>query len=461
MENLLQLDKDTIAAIATGTGKSGIGIVRISGPLVSVICKTLTQKKLEPRKAHFSKIYSGNEIIDECVVIFFPGPASFTGEDVLEIQAHGNIFLLNKIMNTVFSLGVREARPGEFSERAFLNNKIDLTQAEAIADLINAGSEQAASCAVQSLQGVFSEQINLLVDEIIKLRIYTEASIDFPEEEIDFLDTQIVKEGLTKIEERFLSLKQKAHQGVVLSEGMTIVLAGRPNAGKSSLLNALSGRDSAIVTDIAGTTRDILKEHISIDGIPLHVLDTAGIRESNDPVEIAGINKAWQEIKKADLVLFLSDSSLSEDCNLENLWPEVFKYLPLEFIEKKIILIRNKADISGIKKGVTTSGFQFPVITLSVKNEDDISMLFNYLKSFIGFGSNSENQFSARRRHIQALDEAYKFIKNGIAQLNNHGAGELLAEDLRQAQTCLGSITGQLLPDELLGKIFSDFCIGK
>lgn len=458
MEKTFQLDRDTIAAIATGPGKSGIGVIRISGPLSLAVAEKITGKKFNPRIAQFSKLFSGSTMVDQAIVIYFPAPASFTGEDVVEIQAHGNIFLLNDILQLLFHENVRQARPGEFSERAFLNNKIDLTQAEAIADLINASSSQAANSALQSLQGVFSEKINSLVEKITQLRIFVEAAIDFPEEEIDFLDNEWIQQTAEEIARDFVSLQKQVQQGVILSEGMTVVLAGRPNAGKSSLLNALSGRDSAIVTDIAGTTRDVLKENISIDGMPLHIIDTAGIRESDDPVEKLGIERAWQEIKKADLVLFLSDSSLTTESSIEQLWPEARSVIS---DLKNIVVLRNKADLSGLESGIEEVQGLHPVITLSSKNANDISLLCDYLKKRMGFEGTTENVFSARQRHLDALNKAEACVKNGIRQLEQGRAGELLAEDLRLAQNELGSITGQLLPDELLGKIFSSFCIGK
>ncbi|MDF3014160.1 MAG: tRNA uridine-5-carboxymethylaminomethyl(34) synthesis GTPase MnmE, partial [Cellvibrio sp.] len=352
----------------------------------------------------------------------------------------------------------RLARPGEFSERAFLNDKLDLTQAEAIADLIDATSEQAARNALHSLQGAFSKRIDELVEALIHLRIYVEASIDFPEEEIDFLSDGKVSRDLDRIIDRLEQVFKEARQGVLVREGMRVVIAGRPNAGKSSLLNALSGRESAIVTSIEGTTRDVLREHIHIDGMPLHIIDTAGLRESPDQVEQIGIQRAWQEIQQADRVLLLIDSRESQLANPHELWPEFVNSLQ---DPDKITLVRNKIDLTNETAGLFHSEAGNPYLGISAATGAGIDELKQHLKTIMGFSEAGEGGFTARRRHLDALERAQLFLASGKAQLQGYAAGELLAEDLRQAQNSLSEITGAFTPDDLLGRIFSSFCIGK
>jgi tRNA modification GTPase len=453
---------DTIAAIATATGRGGVGIIRVSGKHVLSIAQSIVKTSLKPRQAHYCDFYSDNQIVDQGLAIFFPNPHSFTGEDVLELQGHGGPVVLDMLLNTVLKLGARLARPGEFSERAFLNDKIDLAQAEAIADLIDASTEQAARNALHSLQGAFSKRIYELVEALIQLRIYVEAAIDFPEEEIDFLTDGKIQKDLLNIESQLTHIFQEAKQGTLVRDGMRLVIAGKPNAGKSSLLNALSGRDSAIVTPIAGTTRDVLREHIHIDGMPLHIADTAGLRESPDQVEQIGIERAWQEIEQADRILLVVDANQNSSTNIDQLWPEsVNKIDP-----QKIILIRNKIDLSQETVGLKTTELtktengQY-YLNISAKHHQGIDDLRNYLKSIMGFQQTNESGFTARRRHLDALQRAYDFIQQGKIQLQTFAAGELLAEDLRQAQNALSEITGEFTPDDLLGRIFSSFCIGK
>lgn len=453
---------DTIAAIATATGRGGVGIIRVSGKNVLSIAQSIVKTSLKPRQAHYCDFYSDNQIIDQGLAIFFPNPHSFTGEDVLELQGHGGPVVLDMLLNTVLKLGARLARPGEFSERAFLNDKIDLAQAEAIADLIDASTEQAARNALHSLQGVFSKRIHQLVEALIQLRIYVEAAIDFPEEEIDFLTDGKIQKDLLNIETQLSQIFQEAKQGTLVRDGMRLVIAGKPNAGKSSLLNALSGRDSAIVTPIAGTTRDVLREHIHIDGMPLHIADTAGLRESPDQVEQIGIERAWKEIEQADRILLVVDANQNTTSDIDQLWPEsVNKIDP-----QKIILIRNKIDLSQETIGLKTSGLTKTengqeYLNISAKHHQGIDDLRSYLKSIMGFQQTNESGFTARRRHLDALQRAYDFIQQGKIQLQTFAAGELLAEDLRQAQNALSEITGEFTPDDLLGRIFSSFCIGK
>lgn len=450
---------DTIAAIATATGRGGVGIVRVSGPKAKQVADQLLSVSLQPRYAHYCDFKSrSGEVLDQGIALFFPGPHSFTGEDVLELQGHGGPVILDLLLREITQLGIRLARPGEFSERAFLNDKLDLTQAEAIADLIDASTEQAARNALHSLQGAFSKRIHELVDALIHLRIYVEASIDFPEEEIDFLSDGKVARDLDKIITKLASVFKEARQGALVRDGMRVVIAGRPNAGKSSLLNALSGRESAIVTSIEGTTRDVLREHIHIDGMPLHIIDTAGLRESPDEVEQIGIQRAWQEIQQADRVLLLIDSRQTTLTDPRQIWPEFVDQLD---DASKITLVRNKIDLTNEPAALFTPETGATYIGLSAANGAGVDALKQHLKSIMGFSDNGESGFTARRRHLDALERASQYLASGKAQLQGYAAGELLAEDLRHAQNALGEITGEFTPDDLLGRIFSSFCIGK
>lgn len=449
---------ETIAAIATPPGKGGVGIVRISGPKSQDIARAmLAVKTLTPRYAHYGNFLettaTGTATIDQGIALFFPGPNSFTGEDVLELQGHGGPVILDCVLRTAISLGARMARPGEFSERAFLNNKIDLAQAEAIADLIDSASEQAARQALRSLEGAFSKEINELVEAITMLRIYVEAAIDFPEEEIDFISDGRVANELNSIKLHLERVFSSAKQGSILREGMTVVIAGKPNAGKSSLLNALAGRESAIVTAIAGTTRDVLRENILIDGMPLHVVDTAGLRDSDDPVEQEGIKRAWAEIAQADRVLLVidSNSALQEELSIP---PEFDTFVK----QKKLSLIYNKCDLTGQAPGIQDDTISR--VYLSAKQNQGIDVLRAHLKSCVGY-DDGDTPFIARRRHIDALERGREHIFNGEQQLTTYNAGELLAEELRLAQNALAEITGEFSSDDLLGRIFSSFCIGK
>lgn len=440
----------TIAAIATPPGNGGVGIIRISGPLVSQIATQLLNKTLTPRLAHYSSFVDENGvIIDSGIALYFPGPASYTGEDTLELQGHGGSVVLDMLLRRVLALGARLANPGEFTERAFLNNKLDLAQAEAVADLIESSTEQSVRSAQKSMQGVFSTQVNELVEELTELRIYVEAAIDFVDEEIDFLSDGVVENRLTRLQQKLTKIQATAQQGRLLRDGMTIVLAGKPNAGKSSLLNALAGHEAAIVTDIAGTTRDVLRERIQLDGMPLHIIDTAGLRESDNAVEKEGIRRAHAEIQKADKVLLLIDARDPET-------QSIFDTLPQDI---DIVKIYNKIDLLGIAPEITQTE-QGTSIYLSVKTGTGMELLTQYLKQSVGFNASADNVFIARRRHIEALNKGQEFVESAIEQLKVQ-AGELVAEDLRQAQNSLGEITGFVSSDDLLGKIFSSFCIGK
>ena len=451
---------DTIAAQATPSGRGGVGIIRISGPDALKIARQICRRDQDftPRFAHFHQFRdAAGAVIDEGLVLFFPGPNSFTGEDVIELQGHGGPMVMSALLNAVIAEGARLANPGEFSERAFLNEKLDLAQAEAIADLIDAASEQAAKSAVRSLQGVFSLEIQSLVEQLTHLRMYVEAAIDFPEEEIDFISDGKIAADLETIHQQLQQVFREANRGVLLKEGMKVVLAGRPNAGKSSLLNALAGRESAIVTPIAGTTRDLLREHIHIDGMPLHIIDTAGLRDSADQVEQEGIRRAWQEIEQADRVLLLVDAGESGATDPNTIWPDFVARLK---DDSRITVIRNKVDLSGETAGLDQNT-PAPLIRLSAASGEGVETLREHLKDVMGFQAVSEGGFTARQRHIDALNMAFTALEAGRSQLHEHGAAELLAEDLRAAQDALGEITGQVTPDDLLGKIFSTFCIGK
>ncbi|MEF3074837.1 tRNA uridine-5-carboxymethylaminomethyl(34) synthesis GTPase MnmE [Methylobacter sp. Wu1] len=443
---------DTIAAIATPPGNGGVGIIRISGPDIPVIAKQLLTKPLQPRFALFSSFLGEDgSAIDSGIALYFPAPASYTGEDVLELQGHGGSVVLDMLLRRVLSLGVRLANPGEFTERAFLNNKLDLAQAEAVADLIESSTEQSVRSAQKSMQGVFSQQVNALVDELTELRTYVEAAIDFVDEEIDFLSDGVVENRIVHLLERIEQIQATAQQGRLLRDGMTVVLAGKPNAGKSSLLNALAGHDAAIVTDIAGTTRDVLRERIQLDGMPLHVIDTAGLRESENVVEKEGIRRAQEEIKQADRILLLLDSRESEDEQ------QLLSYLPDNV---SITKIYNKIDLIGREPEIRQTAASFE-IHLSVKTGAGMELLSQHLKQCMGYHEQTDNVFIARRRHIEALRKGHEFVLSALHQLQDSQAGELVAEDLRQAQNSLGEITGKFTSDDLLGKIFSSFCIGK
>ena len=450
---------DTIAAQATATGRAGVGIIRVSGPAVSAVASAILGKVPKPRTAEYLPFLDQQkQTLDQGIALYFPGPNSFTGEDVLELQGHGGPVLLDMLLRRVLDIkDVRIARPGEFSERAFLNDKLDLTQAEAIADLIDASSEQAARSAMHSLQGEFSRKIHDLVEKVIYLRIYVEAAIDFPDEEIDFLSDGKVAGDLAEIISDLAGIQKQATQGSILREGMRVVIAGRPNAGKSSLLNALAGREAAIVTEIAGTTRDVLREHIHIDGMPLHIIDTAGLREATDKVEQIGIERAWQEIEQADRVLFMVDGTTTNATSPEEIWPDFMSRLPKDL---GLTVIRNKADLTGETTGASQDG-DYPVFHISAKTNSGIEELRDHLKACMGFDANTEGSFIARRRHLDALERAAEHLAIGDAQLHNHLAGELLAEELRLTQQHLNEITGEFSSDDLLGRIFSSFCIGK
>ena len=434
--------QDTIAAIATPPGKGGVGVIRLSGPLALDIGEKISARSLPIRKASYAHFKDQNQqIIDSGLAIYFSGPNSFTGEDVVELQGHGGPVIQDLLLKEVISLGARQARAGEFSERAFLNDKIDLAQAEAIADLIDSSTAQAAKGAMRSLQGEFSEKVNALLKELIYLRMYVEAAIDFPEEEIDFLADEKVTNSIEALQQSLAKTIKQAGQGAILRHGLKLVIAGKPNAGKSSLLNALSGHEAAIVTDIAGTTRDIVRETIDIDGLPVHIIDTAGLRDSDDTVEKIGIERARKATKDADHVLLLIDATEVE-----------IDYLGLDQTNSTTVF--NKIDLVNEK-------IKFEGLKISAKNGSGIKELRDYIKTLAGYQDENETIFTARRRHITALEEGRDAVERGLEQLKVHNAGELLADELLQAQNALNDITGEFSADDLLGEIFSGFCIGK
>lgn len=464
-----QVETDTVCAIATAPGRSGVGIVRISGPLSLAISKQILGFTPTARYAHFGDFLDdAKQTIDQGIALFFSAPNSFTGEDVLELQGHGGIYVLRELQGRAVQLGARLANPGEFSERAFLNNKIDLLQAEAIADLIESNSKQAAKSALRTLKGEFSNKIQNLQRQLIAARVHIEATIDFSDEDIDFVSDNKVEESLSTILESVNATLAQAKQGALLKEGINVVIAGKPNAGKSSLLNALSGLDSAIVTDIPGTTRDLLSEQINIDGLPVHIIDTAGIRLSDDVVEKEGLRRAQLAMEQADQLLLIVDKSANEQ--------DVEKLLaPLVLLTDKSIneldclnntaIIYNKIDLlEGELPSLSAVGYldySIPTIALSAKENIGIDLLRSYIKDAIGFNATEEGVFIARERHLTALSNAKQLVDSALRQLATRSSLELIAEDLRFAQAQLGTITGEFTSDDLLGEIFSNFCVGK
>ena len=441
---------ELIAAIATPLGRGGIGIIRLSGSNLPQLAEQLLGQLPPPRIAsHRLFRAQDGSILDDGLALFFSAPHSFTGEDVLELQGHGGVVVLDMVLKRCLELGARLARPGEFSERAFLNNKLDLAQAEAIADLIDSSSEQAVRSALRSLQGSFSQAVEKLLTALIELRVYVEAALDFPDEEIDFLADSAVTTRLATIKQQLAEIFQKAQQGSLLRDGMHLVIVGRPNAGKSSLLNALAGQETAIVTEIAGTTRDVLRERINLEGMPLHVVDTAGLRESHDPVEKIGIERAWREVEKADLVLLLVDDTQVATEEHSSILAKLPTNIP-------VLTVHNKVDLSG-----KAAGKQANHLYISAKQGLGLDVLKAELKARMGYQGEREDTFMARRRHLQALELTQAAVERAEQQLVVFNAGELMAEELRLAQDALGQITGKFTSDDLLGEIFSSFCIGK
>lgn len=460
---------DTICAIATGSGRGGIGIVRVSGPLSRQLCKDILGFELAPREATSADFLSSDEqIIDNGIAIFYQGPNSFTGEDVLELQGHGGFQVLNAVVERVLEFDVRQAHPGEFSERAFLNNKIDLVQAEAIADLIDASSKQAARSAMRTLRGEFSQRISTLQEQLTAARVNVEAAIDFSDEDIDLINDTGVVNAVDEIIKALSRVFDQAKQGALLRQGLNVVIAGKPNAGKSSLLNRLSGEESAIVTDIPGTTRDILRVDIDLDGMPVHIIDTAGLRITDDRVEQEGVKRATQAIETADLILLVADATERvEDVNtlLSPLYELPSEQSLTESVRNSVTIALNKIDLLDKMKAGTSllSGNEdtYPVIHLSAKTGAGIDNLRAHLREIAGFQPSEAGDFVARERHLKSLESARQCLVSGAKNLSEHSPLELVAEDLRLAQRALGAITGEFTSDDLLGEIFSNFCIGK
>ena len=437
--------KDTIAARATAPGRGGIGIVRVSGPGVKEISRQILGEIPEPRLATYSDFSDGENVIDQGIALYFNSPGSFTGEDVLELQGHGGPVVLEMLLNRVINLGARIAAPGEFSQRAYLNDKMDLAQAEAIADLINSSTEAAARGAVRSLQGEFSTRINHLVAKVIELRVFVEASIDFPEEEIDFLSDERIEVQLAEVHQELDKVLDETSHGALLVEGASVVLMGKPNAGKSSLMNLLTGRDTSIVTDIPGTTRDVVNETLQLDGIPLRLVDTAGIRNSLDKIEAEGVKRALAAGEEADLVIAVVDASE----------PDAMKQAESLLEDRRTVVVFNKIDLVA-DTDLLTDGIQ-----MSAKTGLGLQSLKDQLKKRLGLSPNAGSGFTARNRHIIALGCCKESLVSARSLLIEQRAGELVAEELRVCQQNLSEITGVFTADDLLGEIFGSFCIGK
>lgn len=442
---------DTICAVATAAGRAGVGVVRISGPEARAIITRLTAVEPRPRYAHYVtlKRSADQSVLDDGIVLYFPGPHSYTGEDVVEWQGHGNPVLLDAAVEEMIGCGARMARPGEFTERAFLNGRMDLAQAEAVADLIEAGSTQAAAAARRSLTGMFSNRVDAFVEHLIHLRMYIEAALDFPEEEIDFLSDTRLHDQLVELRAELAELLGRTNEGVRLREGLQLVIVGQPNVGKSSLLNQLAGESRAIVTEIAGTTRDVLRAEIMLEGLPVHVIDTAGLRETDDPIEQEGIRRAWEEVERADLVMLVIDGVRGRSAEDEI----TLSRLP----DKPLLTVINKVDLTGESASETVED---GTVRVSARTGAGIDALRAQLRHLAGVSDRAEDVFIARRRHLEALTHAEQSLSEAADSLAL-GAGELAAESLRRAQMAMEAITGKYTADDLLGEIFSSFCIGK
>lgn len=441
---------DTIVALATPPGTGGVGVVRLSGGEVERIARAMLGSVPEPRVATYATfVDASGDLVDNGLALYFPGPASFTGESVVELQGHGGPVVLSLLVDAAVELGARRAEPGEFTKRAFLNDKLDLAQAEAIADLIESGTAQAARAALRSLSGAFSAAVNGLNEQLTGIRVYVEAAIDFPEEEVDFLADNELAERLSSCAAAFESLLSQAAVGRVMRDGYQVVIVGKPNAGKSSLMNRLSGEDTAIVTEIAGTTRDVLREYINIDGLAVELVDTAGLRDNPDRIEEEGIRRARKAMTGADAVLWIQDAT---EAVPERIAEPVPDGIP-------VTIVRNKIDLSGDRPGIVEGDRS--VVMLSARTGEGLDALRRHILDLAGFRDLGEGAFTARRRHVEALRDAHGHFEQGRDALRDARAGELLAEELRLSQRALGRITGEVTADELLGRIFSEFCIGK
>ena len=441
---------DTIVALATPPGTGGVGVVRLSGGESERIARDMLGSLPEPRVATYATFMDARgEPLDKGLALYFPGPGSFTGETVIELQGHGGPVVMSLLVEAAVELGARRAEPGEFTKRAFLNDKLDLAQAEAIADLIESGTAQAARAALRSLSGVFSSAVNDLVQQLTAIRVYVEAAIDFPEEEIDFLGDDELAERLSRCAATFETLLSQAAVGRVMRDGYQVVIVGKPNAGKSSLMNRLSGEETAIVTEFAGTTRDVLRERIDIDGLAVELVDTAGLRDNPDRIEEEGIRRARKAMAEADAVLWIQDATEAVPEHIEEPVPEGVP----------VTIVRNKIDLRDDRPGIVEG--ERPVVMLSARTGEGLDALRERIRDLAGFRDLGEGAFTARRRHLEALHDAHGHFEAGRAALRDARAGELLAEELRLSQHALGTITGEFTADDLLGRIFSDFCIGK
>lgn len=454
---MIQSSMDTIAALATPCGRGSLGVIRVSGPQTKSIAKSMLGHLPKARYASYLPFLDAKQnTLDQGIALFFQGPHSYTGEDVLELQGHGGPQVMDAILQRVLKLGARMAQPGEFSERAFLNNKMDLLQCEAVSALINAGSKQAMRAAMRSLKGDFSNHVNALVEALTRLRMYVEAAIDFPEEEIDFLQDEHIATALADIESQLSNTLTNAGRGVRLQEGLKMVIIGKPNAGKSSLLNQLTRENTAIVTDVPGTTRDLIKAQLDLDGLPTMVVDTAGLRHSDDLIEQEGIRRANAELNTADLVLVIVDGSKDSELNPYILFPETMSMMSKEV---PVVVVKNKIDLTNEVVEVITHE-RFTCVSLSAMDGLGISTLIAHIKAVAGLQPGNETDFIARRRHLDGLEQAWTHVKQA-AQVLEQQSGELVAEELRLAQVQLAVLTGQVSSDDLLGRIFSEFCIGK
>ncbi|MBI4189092.1 MAG: tRNA uridine-5-carboxymethylaminomethyl(34) synthesis GTPase MnmE [Betaproteobacteria bacterium] len=446
------MTNEVIAAIATPPGRGGIGVVRISGPRLEAMLRALVNHKVAPRRATRADVFNADGgVIDQGLVLYFPAPHSYTGEDVIELQGHGGPVVLQLLLKRCLELGARVAEPGEFTKRAFLNDKLDLAQAESVADLIDASTAEAARCALRSLQGEFSRRIDAMVQALIELRMLVEATLDFPEEDVEFLEQAKAHVRLEHIRSQLTQILVASHQGSLLREGIHAVIAGEPNVGKSSLMNCLAGEDLAIVTDIPGTTRDAIRQTINVHGVPLHIIDTAGLREPRDPVEKIGISKTWGAIAQADLVLWVSDATRPVTMTAD---PALAASLPAGVPQLKVV---NKIDLAGIRPQRRTLP-EGDEVAVSAKTGAGIDLLQTAMLEAVGWGGSNGGVFMARERHLHALQTAAQHLELAVTRAN---ALEVFAEELRLAQNALAGITGAFTADDLLGEIFSHFCIGK